>query len=269
PPPPPPPGDVTIIAAGDIADCNNTNDDATATLVDNIPGTVLVLGDNAYESGTKTEYDTCYNPNWGRSKDRTKPSPGNHEYQTAGAAGYYEYFGAAAGDPAKGYYSFDLGAWHIIALNSSLSVTAGSAQEVWLRADLAASTRACTLAYWHHPRFSSGSVHGNNSNMQPLWQALYDANADVVLGGHDHIYERFAPQTPTGVSDATRGIREFVVGTGGRGHYGLGTLKANSQVFDATSFGVLKMTLSATGYSWEFVPVAGATFTDSGSGACH
>ncbi len=197
------------------------------------------------------------------------PSAGNHEYNTPNGAGYYEYFGAAAGDPTKGYYSYDLGDWHIVVLNSNIPREAGSVQEQWLRADLAASNGTCTLAYWHHPRFNSGASHGNNTTVQALWQALYDANADVILAGHEHTYERFAPQTPAGVADPIRGIRQFIVGTGGRSHYALGALQPNSQVFDGTTYGVLKLTLSAGSYSWQFVPVAGATFTDSGSGSCH
>ena len=266
---PPPPHSVVFVGAGDIAGCSTSGDEATANLLDNIAGTVFTVGDNAYDSGTAAEFTNCYNPTWGRHKTRTRPAPGNHDYVTPGAAGYYGYFGANAGDPAKGYYSYDLGDWHIIALNSNIARDAGSPQEQWLRADLAASTKSCTLAYWHHPRFSSGFEHGNDTSIQPLWQALYDYSADVVLSGHDHDYERFAPQTPTGVADPTRGIREFIVGTGGRSHYSLGTLKANSQVFDATSYGVLKLTLGTGGYDWEFVHVAGATFTDAGSAGCH
>lgn len=268
-PPPPPPPSVVFVGAGDIAACTTSGDEATANLLDGIAGTVFTLGDNVYDSGTATEFTNCYHPTWGRHKARTKPTPGNHDYVTAGAAGYYGYFGASFGSSTTGYYSYDLGNWHIVALNSSIAREAGSAQEQWLRADLAASTKTCTLAYWHHPRFSSGSGHGNDTSVQPLWQALYDANADVILSGHDHDYERFAPQTPTGVADATRGIREFIVGTGGRSHYGLGTLKANSQVFNGDTHGVLKLTLSAGSYAWQFVPVAGGTFTDSGTGSCH
>lgn len=264
-----PTGSVTFVGAGDIASCSSSGDEATADLLDGIAGTVFTLGDNVYDSGTSTEYTNCYNPTWGRHKGRTWPTPGNHEYNTPGATGYYGYFGAAAGDPAKGYYSYDLGDWHIIALNSSIAHDAASAQVTWLANDLRGSTKSCTLAYWHHPRFSSGSGHGNDVSVQPFWDTLYAANADLILSGHDHDYERFAPQTPTGVADAARGIREFVVGTGGRSHYALGTLKVNSQVFDGATYGVLKLSLSASGYSWQFIPVAGATFTDSGSGTCH
>ncbi len=264
-----PPASVVLVGAGDIASCSSTGDEATANILDGISGTVFTLGDNAYETGSATEFSNCYNPSWGRHKARTRPAPGNHDYGTAGAAGYYGYFGSAAGNPSTGYYSYDLGDWHIIALNSNLADGTGSTQEQWLRADLAASRKSCTLAYWHHPRFSSGLEHGSDPSLQPLWQALYDANADVILSGHDHDYERFAPQTPAGVADDARGIREFVVGTGGRTHYHLGTLKANSQVFNATTYGVLKLTLSAGAYSWQFVPIAGGTFTDSGTGSCH
>jgi hypothetical protein len=202
------------------------------------------------------------------------PSPGNHEYNTLNATGYYGYFGAAAGDPSKGYYSFDLGDWHIIVLNSNLSCdvigcAAGSPQEQWLRADLAANSKFCTLAYWHHPRFNSGASHGNNIEMAPFWNALYEYNADVILNGHEHVYERFAPQTPSAVADPDHGIRQFTVGTGGRSHYTFGTIQPNSERREGNTYGVLKLTLHATGYDWQFVPVAGASFTDSGSGTCH
>jgi len=238
-------------------------------LLDAIAGTVFALGDNAYVSGTATEYANCYDPTWGRHKARTKPAPGNHDYATAGAAGYFGYFGAVAGDPTKGYYSYDLGDWHVIALNSNLSMSVGSTQEQWLAADLAASTKSCTLAYWHHPRFSSGTTHGSDSRSQAIWQDLYNAGAELIVVGHEHNYERFAPQTPAGVADPARGIREFVAGTGGESHYPFGTPIANSEVRNSTTFGVLKLTLSAGAYSWAFVPVAGSTFTDSGSGTCH
>ena len=271
---PPPPGSVVMVGAGDIASCSSAGDEATATLLDGIDGTVFNLGDNVYDSGTAAEFTNCYSPTWGRHKARTKPSPGNHEYGTAGAAGYFGYFGAAAGDPSKGYYSYNLGDWHVVVLNSNLSCAVvscapNSPQEQWLRGDLAANTKLCTLAYWHHPRFNSGAEHGNDLDVSPLWDALYQYNADVILNGHEHIYERFAPQNPSGVADNARGIREFIVGTGGRSHYTFGTIQPNSEVRNSNTYGVLKLTLSASGYSWQFVPVAGATFTDSGSGSCH
>jgi Big-like domain-containing protein/calcineurin-like phosphoesterase family protein len=265
----PPSGSAVLLAAGDIASCSSSGDEATATLLDGLAGTVATLGDNAYEDGTTVEFSNCYNPTWGRHKARTRPSPGNHDYHTSGAAGYYGYFGASAGPSGRGYYSYDLGDWHIISLNSNVSMSAGSAQEQWLRADLAANPKACTLAYWHHPRFSSGTNHGNFSGAQPIWQALYDLNADVVLSGHEHNYERFAPQTPTGAADAARGIREFVVGTGGASHYSGHSAIPNSQVFNGATFGVLKLALGATSYTWQFVPVAGQSFSDSGSAPCH
>jgi len=267
--PAPPGASVVLVGAGDIADCASNGDEATANLVDGIAGTVFTAGDNAYPDGTAANYAQCYDPSWGRHKGRTRPSPGNHEYHVTDAAGYWRYFGSVAGDSGKYYYSYDLGDWHIIALNSNISMSAGSPQEQWLRSDLAASTKNCVLAYWHHARFSSGSQHGSSTAPTPLWQALYDYNADIVISGHDHDYERFAPQTPAGVADPVRGIREFVVGTGGESHYAFGTPIANSEVRDNTSFGVLKLTLSADSYTWEFIPVAGASFRDSGSGTCH
>ena len=271
---PPPTDDPVMVGAGDIASCSSTGDEATAALLDDIAGTVYLLGDNVYDSGTATQYTDCYGPSWGRHKSRTKPTPGNHEYQTLNASGYFGYFGSAAGDPSKGYYSYDLGAWHIIVLNSNSSCTTigcalGSAQDAWLRADLAAHSNVCTLAYWHHPRFNSGASHGNNTAVANFWDALYAYGADVVLNGHEHIYERFAPQRPDAVADSVNGIRQFTVGTGGRSHYTIGTVKANSEVRNGSTYGVLKLTLHATTYDWQFVPVAGATFTDSGTGKCH
>ncbi|WP_432974133.1 CBM96 family carbohydrate-binding protein [Dactylosporangium sp. CA-233914] len=261
-------GDPVFVGAGDIAN-SGTGDSATAALLDNIPGTVYTLGDNVYDSGTTTEFNTYYDPTWGRHKARTKPAPGNHDYNTSGATGYYGYFGAAAGDPAKGYYSYDLGNWHIITINSEIAHTAGSAQEQWLVADLAASTKPCTLALWHKPRFTSGANHAPDTSFDAMWRDLYNANADVVLGGHNHQYERFAPQNPSGQLDTARGIREFVAGMGGAGHYGFGTIQPNSEVRNGDTYGVLKLTLHSNSYDWQFVPEAGKTFTDSGTGTCH
>ena len=259
--------DPVFVGAGDISNCSRTQDEETAKLLDNISGTVFTLGDNVYPDGTASQFSDCYGPTWGRHKNRTRPSPGNHDYHTSGASGYYNYFGAAAGDPSKGYYSYNLGAWHIIALNSEITQSAGSAQEQWLRADLAANPKTCTLAYWHKPRFSSGQ-HGNIAASQPLWQALYDYGADVILNGHDHTYERFAPQSPNGQADSSRGIRQFVVGTGGAGLYPFPSIQPNSQVRNNTTYGVLKLTLHATSYDWQFIPIAGQIFTDSGSSNC-
>jgi Calcineurin-like phosphoesterase len=272
-PTPAPGGDAVLLAAGDITGCATTGDEETAKLLDAQSGTIATLGDNAYDSGTASEFANCYDPTWGRHKARTKPAVGNHEYLTAGASGYFGYFGAAAGDPTKGYYSYDLGAWHIVVINGNCGKVGGcgvgSAQEKWLRADLAAHPAACTLAYWHQPLFSSGAEHGNDPEMAPIWQALYDNGAEVVLSGHDHNYERFAPQTANATLDTAQGIREFIVGTGGKNHYTWGTIRANSEVRNNTTFGILKLTLHANGYDWQFIPIAGSTFTDSGSGTCH
>ncbi len=187
---------VVMVGAGDIARCTGSGDEATARLLDGISGTVFTVGDNAYHSGTATEFNNCYGPSWGRHKTRTKPAPGNHEYLTAGASGYFGYFGAAAGAPSKGYYSYNRGSWHVVALNSMCGKVGGcgarSPMVTWLKKDLAANPKKCTLAYFHHPLFSSGK-HGNQTKMRPTWGALYAANADVVVNGHDHSYERFAP----------------------------------------------------------------------------
>ena len=264
--PAPPP---VLVGAGDIAGCGWDDDEATAKLLDSIPGTVFTAGDDAYPNGTAAQFASCYGPTWGRHKARTRPSPGNHDYRLAHGAAYYAYFGAAAGDSGRGYYSYELGGWHIISLNSNVPMSAGSAQERWLRTDLSLHPAPCTLAYWHHPRFSSGTTHGSWTGPQPLWQALYAAGADVIVVGHEHQYERFAPQTPAGTLDTTRGIRQFVVGTGGASFYPLGPAIANSEVRNNTTHGVIKLTLRPRGYDWAFIPVAGGTFTDSGSGRCH
>jgi len=262
-----------LVGAGDIADCRDLSGaEATAKLLGKIPGTVMAVGDLAYPDGTKENFD-CYDRTWGRVKDRTRPAPGNHEFHSAGASFYFQYFGPAAGDPKDGFYSYDLGTWHIIVLNSECvevgGCEAGSREEKWLRADLAAHPIACTLAYFHKPLFSSGGAHGDDLALKPFWQALYDANADVVISGHDHDYERFAPQTPNGFEDRGRGIREFVVGTGGKNHRPFGEPHRNSEVRDASAFGVLKLTLKPDSYDWKFIPEAGKTFTDSGTGYCH
>ncbi|MEO8287413.1 MAG: S-layer homology domain-containing protein [Chloroflexota bacterium] len=271
-----PDADPVLVGAGDIATCSGTGDERTAALLDNIAGTVFTLGDNAYDNGTATEFANCYNPSWGRHKARTYPAAGNHEYFTTNAAPYYSYFGAAAGDPAKGYYSYEVGTgagtWHIIVLNSNCTFVpcaAGSAQEQWLRHELAANMSKNVLAYWHHPRFSSGALHGNDTSVQPFWQALYEYGADLVLVGHAHGYERFAPQNNNGALDTTYGIREFVVGTGGKSHQGFATPVANSEVRADTYFGVLKVTLHPNSYDWQFVPEAGGTFNDHGTALTH
>jgi chitodextrinase len=264
---PPSGGDPVIAIAGDIAG-DGSGDGATATLLDSIrPAAVLTAGDNAYPDGTASDFSTYYHPTWGRFKSLTFPTPGNHDYLTSGAAGYFGYFGSRAGTAGKGWYSYDLGAWHLIALNSEVAHGATSEQVTWLKNDLAASGAKCVLAYWHKPRFSAG-VYTDRSEFQPFWDALYAANAEVVVNGHDHNYQRYAPLTPAGARDDARGIREFVVGTGGRSHYALQT-DARREAADSSSFGVLKLTLRSDGYAWQFVSEAGRTFTDSGSTACH
>jgi VCBS repeat-containing protein len=261
-----------LVGAGDIADCRGDEDDLTAVLLDGIAGIVFTLGDNVYSDGTDPEFANCYDPTWGRHKARTKPSVGNHEYNTPSASGYYNYFGAAAGDPAEGWHSYDLAGWHIVALNSNCDEAGGcelaSPQGQWLQADLAANPTACTLAYWHHSRFSSGSNYGSDIEFRDFWQVLYEAGADVVLSAHDHHYERFAPQDPDGNADP-EGIRQFVVGTGGSGIRPLSqNPEPNSEIGNGDTSGVLKLTLHPTSYEWEFIPLPGFTFTDSGSGSC-
>lgn len=256
-------GAVTFVGAGDISECGNDNDELTAKLLDGIPGTVFTTGDNAYDSGTMNQYLSCYDPTWGRHKDRTKPVPGNHEYLTAGAAGYFQYF-----NNVPSYYAYNLGSWRIYALNSEISVSATSAQVTWLKEDLAANPSQCVLAYWHQPRWSSGKNHGNGSEYQALWQVLYEAGADLVLNGHEHNYERFAEMNASGAA-VSGGMREIVVGTGGKSHYDFATPLPGSEIRNSDTYGVLKLTLRATGYDWEFIPVEGSTFTDSGSSNCH
>jgi len=261
---------VVFVGAGDIADCSGAQDEETAQLLDNIPGTVYTVGDNAYPNGTISEYNNCYGPTWGRHKARTRPAVGDNEYNSSSvAAGYFNYFGAAAGNPNEGYYSYNLGSWHIIVLNSNCSNVGGcdsnSAQGQWLQADLAANPRACTLAIFHEPLFSSSGV---DSDMRDFWVPLYATGADIVLSGHRHNYERFALQNPDGMADPGRGIRQFVVGTGGRSHSSFGGILPNSQVRNNTAYGVLKLTLHPTSYDWQFIPIAGQSFTDSGSALC-
>lgn len=258
-----------LVGAGDIASCANGAAAATSQLMDAVDGTVITLGDNVQGNGTDAEYADCYDPTWGRHKSRTYPVPGNHDYGTNGGLNYYNYFGASAGDPEKGYYSYDLGDWHIVALNSQIDISAGSLEEQWLRADLAAHPATCTLAYWHDPLFSSGAWSGGDEGMKALWQALYDYGVDIVLNGHDHIYERFAPQTPDGIMQPMRGIREFIVGTGG-GDVNEPILPpaANSELIRNNTYGVLKLTLYAASYDWEFISIPGQDFSDSGVAAC-
>jgi len=296
--------DPTIAAAGDIA-CdpgsgyfNGGAGDATHCharaisdlLVAGGYAQVLPLGDTQYEDGTLTKFQASYDPSWGRVRSISRPAVGNHEY-SSGGTGYFDYFNGIgnltgpAGDRSRGYYSFDVylpsgSRWHVVALNSECAASgagnvgqagacdAGSAQEQWLKADLAANPVDCTLAYWHHPLFSSGGI-GNNAVLQQIWRDLYIAGADVVLNGHDHNYERFAPQSPEGAADSTLGVREFVVGTGGKSQLAMGTLKPNSEVRQNSTFGVLELALHDSGYDWRFAPEAGQSYTDSGAAGCH
>jgi hypothetical protein len=257
----------TLVGAGDIAKCGDDGDEATARLLDSISGTVFTAGDNAYSNGSAGEFADCYDPSWGRHKSRTRPSPGNHDYRTPGAAGYFAYFGANAGDPNRGYYSYELGVWHVLALNSNIDMSPHSPQLEWLTADLSASSMLCTVAYWHHPRFSSGT-HGNDPSVADLWEVLYAAGVDVIINGHDHDYERFAPQTPAGDLDRSRGIRQFVVGTGGASLRDFDAIASHSEVRISRAFGVLKLTLRATAYEWEFVTDDGQV-GDMGGSLCH
>ena len=265
-------GDPVITAAGDIADpVPRPETRATADLVESINPTVaLTLGDNQYEGGRINQFMSGYDPTWGAFLSRTAPALGNHEYRSSPtAAGYFQYFGDRA--PAA-YYSYDVGAWHLISLDSNCDeiggCDAGSPQYEWLRADLAAHPTACTLAYWHHPRWSSAD-HGDKPWVSPFWTLLYDAGADVVLNGHEHNYERFAPQDPNAELDSANGIVEIVAGTGGHDLEPLGSPQPNSVARSDTSFGVLELTLHQSSYDFEFRPIPGDTFTDSGSGTCH
>jgi hypothetical protein len=252
-----------LIGAGDIAACDHLDEARrTAAIVEKIPGTVFTLGDNAYDSGTAEQFTACYAPTWGRFKDRTRPS---------GAAPYFAYFGKAAGEPGKGYYSYDLGRWHILVVNSNCNEIGGckkgSPQELWVREDLAAHPAPCTLAMWHHPRFSSAE-HGDDPAMRAIWKDLYDAGADVVLSGHDHTYERFAPMDGAGNADPKRGVRQFVAGTGGRSLYKFVHVRDTSEVRENQTYGVLKLTLHPDSYDWQFLAAEGS-FKDEGSGKCH
>jgi hypothetical protein len=269
----------TLVGAGDIAGCGAAlaGAEATAKLIEGIPGEVFASGDLAYEHGNSAEFHDCYGKTWGRFKDRTHPTLGNHEYGTPEGRDYFKYWGERAGPVGKGYYSFDLGVWHIIALNSNCDApglggcAAGSPEEAWLKKDLSEHPGSCIIAYGHHALFSSGIFrkHAVHPELKQIVQDLYAAHADLLLVGHEHSYERFAPQDPDGKVDPEHGIREIVVGTGGRSHDPLGFAMDNSEIRNSSTFGVLKVTLMPHAYTWEFIPVAGETFTDSGSGVCH
>lgn len=262
-----------MTGAGDIADCLSDKDESTASLLDNIDGLIYTLGDNAYNKGLDVEFANCYDPTWGRHKARTKPAPGNHDYGISDASGYFYYFGEASGDPDKGYYSYNYGDWHIIVLNSECEKIDGcgrkSSQGRWLQADLQEYPTNCTMAYWHRPLFTSSSVHPNDPDMRDFWNLLYESSADVVLNGHNHHYERFSPQDPNGTVDLEHGIREFIVGTGGRNLYPFGDIQPNSEIRENNTHGVLKLTLHPSSYDWEFIPIEGSSFTDYGSALCN
>jgi hypothetical protein len=263
-----PPPDAVLLAVGDIASCDVSADEQVGKLAARLEGTVALLGDIAYPRGSAVDFASCFDPTWGPMRPRLRPAPGNHEYETKGASGYFAYFGAGAGRIGEGWYSYDLGAWHLIALNSTCDAIGGcgpgSPQLAWLLQDLASSGAArpgaCTLAYWHHPRWSSGR-HGNDDMTDPPWDALAAAGADVVLFGHDHDYERMEP---------IDGIRSFVVGTGGRSLYEWpGSVLPATEVRANDTYGLLQLTLGEAGYAWEFIPATGGSFSDSGSGVCR
>jgi hypothetical protein len=277
-----------MVGAGDIANCNDParpstfRDDSTALLLDSIVAAnpsaiVYTVGDNVYPSGTVDRFEQCYGPTWGRHRTRTRPAIGNHDwdYQTGKADGYFNYFGDAARGPGgKAYYSYDVGSWKVIVLDSGephYEAAFAPAQVEWLRQELARSTARCTLAYWHHPRFSSGLWHGNNTRIQSVWEVLYTHGVDLALVGHEHNYERFAPMNSAGQRDDTWGIRQFVIGSGGESNYPVDTLGTHpmSEAFRTRVPGVLALELRADGYSWRFLSLAGRNFTDSGSGTCH
>ncbi|MEX0909054.1 MAG: metallophosphoesterase [Gemmatimonadaceae bacterium] len=268
PPPTPLIGAAVLVGAGDIAGCRSSGDEATAALLDSIPGTVFTAGDNVYPNGRMEEFRRCYEPSWGRHRSRTDPAPGNHDWRTRDGAPYFEYFGARAGPPGLGYYSFRLGEWLILILNTNLELGPRSPQLAWLDAQLAADSNGCEIVITHHPRFNSGT-HGASSRMAAVWNVLYKHGVELTIGGHDHSYERFAPMTPAGARDDVRGVRQFVVGTGG---YKPSTRRRaptrNSQIRSGAS-GVLKLSLGDGVYQWEFVPVAGQSFRDWGEGKCR
>ncbi len=276
--------DVTIGAAGDIA-CDPTDPSFGAPPGPGVPcraaetselltdaglAAVLPLGDLQYSCASPERLAASYDLSWGRVKSISRPVAGNHEYCAGDASGYFDYFGAAAGTPPTGWYSYDLGGWHFVALNSNCTRVGGchpgSLQEQWLRADLAANSMPCTLAYWHHPRWSSASA-GSNPITHGLYTALYEAGADIVLTGHDHFYERFGRQDPSGALDPQAGIRQFIVGTGGKLKSPVGPTAANSEVRRSV-YGVLRLTLHADSYDWAFDGIGGESLIDTGSDHC-
>lgn len=269
----PAPEPAVLVGAGDIGSCLSDGDEATAKLLDRIPGTVFTLGDNAYVAGTADQFTRCYEPHWGRHRDRTRPTIGNHDTRTDEGGPYYDYFGDAAGEKGKGWYDYQLGGWQVVVLNSNCDLVdcdTESEQAEWLRDTLDDSDAKCTVAMWHHPLFTSGWKHGADERVKPFFEILHEHGVEVVLNGHNHHYERFAPQTPDGELDRERGVRQFTVGTGGGGLNGFSkTIAANSRVRNADTFGVLKLNLFADHYTWKFVGQRGSAFTDAGGGLCH
>ncbi len=264
-------GTVTLSGAGDIAVCGSDDDEATADLLEDLPGWIFTTGDNAYDDGTPSEFERCFGGSWGRHRDRIFPTLGNHDVETERAAGYFGYFGARAGDPRAGWYALTLGSWRVLVLNSHCELIGGcgadSPQGRWLAGELEAHPAACTVAFWHHPLYSTGD-HGPIEAARPLWEILHPAGVDVVVNGHDHDYERFAPLDAAGSPDPERGIRQFVVGTGGAHLRGFPYQDPNSEV-RAAAHGVLRLDLHDGGYGWRFVPIEDGGFTDEGSGQCH
>ena len=263
---------VTLTGAGDIASCERDEDEATAALLENVPGFVFTAGDNAYGQGTPAQFANCYEPSWGAQRERTFPAIGNHDAETVGAAGYFGYFGARAGDPQAGWYALNLGTWRLIVLNSTCVDAGGCGKDTnqgrWLQAELEAHPTDCTLAIWHQPRWSTGH-HGPTPGVAPFWDALYAAGVDLVINAHDHDYERFSPVDPSGKADLERGIRQIVAGTGGAALRPFEEDDPNSEVRQASTHGVLRLDLHRGSYDWQFIPVEGGDFTDQGSGTCH
>ena len=263
--------EVVLVGAGDIASCESDASEATARLLDGIEGMVFTLGDNVLQHGSADEYANCYDPTWGRHKERTRPVPGNHDYDTPGASGYFEYFGESAGNPGEGWYAFDHGSWRIIALNTNCGEIGGcdarSPQLAWLEAELSDNSHPCTLAYMHHPRFTS-TPSGDDADLDAMWEVLYDHGAEIVLSGHAHTYERFSPMDPEGNHDPA-GIVQFVAGTGGNDLHAFDRISPHSESRNDQVHGVLRLTLKQGDYDWAFVPAGPGEFNDEGSGSCH
>jgi calcineurin-like phosphoesterase family protein len=280
PAPGPPPPNRTLLTAGDVANCftgpgGDQHPGAgaleTAALIKGLlpVDDLIVQGDLAYESGTATEFRDCYEPTWGQFKAFSHPAPGNHEYLSPGAAPYYAYWGTRAGPAGKGYYTYELGAWHIVSLNSEVDVAAAGEQAAWLRADLALHPTRCAIAFWHRPRWSNDLTQGDTPSLTDLYNILYDGGVDVLLQAHAHAYERWLELAPDGGVQPGRGIRNFVLGTGGGDAQSLGPLRPGEEISQENVLGVLRMTLSSEGYAWQFMPTLSSTFTDSGTGTCH